>query len=131
ALLVTVALIIAARFWPTLRLATRASLGPRPEWTYVATLKRIMRGVTSAPWVWAFVWWFIELATAYSASASTLLLVTYLAAAAVACVAAGRARRSPRLRQIGLSLAVLAAATALYGAQAYFDFGARIVAYLV
>ena len=131
ALLVTVALVVVARWWPALRLATRTSIGPRPEWTYVATLKRIMRAVTSAPWVWVFVWWLIELATAFSASASTLLLVTYFAAVAVACVAVGRARRSSRLRQIGLALALLAAGTAVYGAHAYFDFGARIVAYLV
>jgi hypothetical protein len=131
ALVVAVALVVPARWWPALRLATRASIGPRPEWTYVVTLKRIMRGVTFAPWAWVFVWWFIELATAYSASASTLLLVTYFAAVAVACVAAGRARRSARLRQLGLALAVIAAATAVYGAHAYFDFGARIVAYLV
>jgi hypothetical protein len=35
------------------------------------------------------------------------------------------------LRQIGLALALLAAGTAVYGAHAYFDFGARIAAYLV
>ena len=131
ALIVAVALVVPARWWPALRLATRTSIGPRPEWTYVAMLKRIMRGVISAPAVWVFVWCFIELATAYSATASTLLLVTYFAAVAVACVAAGRARRSSRLRQIGLALALLAAGTAVYGAHAYFDFGARIAAYLV
>ena len=81
--------------------------------------------------MWVFVWWLIELVTAFSASASTLLLVTYFAATAVGCVATGRARRSSRLRQIGLGLALLSAGTALYGAHEYFDFGARIAAYLV
>ena len=63
--------------------------------------------------------------------ASTLLLVTYFAATGVACVAAGRSRSSSRLRQVGLALAVVAAATAVYGAHEYFDFGARILADLV
>ena len=131
ALVTTVALIIVARAWRALRIATRAAIAPRPEWTYVPTLKLIHRAITGAPWVWVFVWWFIELATAFSASASTLLLVTYFAATAVGCVAIGRARRSSRLRQIGLGLALLSAGTALYGAHEYFDFGARIAAYLV
>ncbi|HEY4132720.1 MAG TPA: hypothetical protein VGM50_19050, partial [Gemmatimonadaceae bacterium] len=61
----------------------------------------------------------------------TLLLVTYFAVTGVACVGAGRARRSARLRQTGLCLALLAAGTAFYGATSYFDFAARIAAYLV
>ena len=131
ALVVTVSLIIVARSWRRLREATRASIAPRPGWTYVETLRAIIEGATMAPWVWVFVWWLIELATAYSASASKLLLVTYFAATAVACVAVGRARRSSRLRQVGLGLALLSAVTAVYGANTYFDFGARIAAYLV
>lgn len=90
-----------------------------------------VRGVTVAPWVWAFIWVMFELAMAYSASTATLLLVTYFAATAVACVAAGRARRSARLRQTGLALALVAAGTACFGATSYFGLGTRIVAYLV
>jgi hypothetical protein len=47
------------------------------------------------------------------------------------CVAVGRARRAARVRQVGLVLALGAASTAFYGASSYFDFGARILAYLV
>ena len=91
----------------------------------------MLRTVVTVPWVWAFLWVLIELSMAYSASTSTLLLVTYFAITAVASVAAGRARNSARIRQIGLALAVVAAGTAVYGASAYFDSGTRIVAYLV
>jgi hypothetical protein len=90
-----------------------------------------LRVATLAPWLWAFIWVLFELALAYSPTASTLLLVTYFAATGVACVAVGRSRSSSRLRQVGLALAVVAAATAVYGAHADIDFGARIVAYLV
>jgi hypothetical protein len=131
ALLVTFALVVVARFWPWVRVATRASIVDRPEWTYAAWLRPVVRGVTLAPWVWAFVWVLIELSMAYSPSTSTLLLVTYFAATAVACVAVGRSRHSARTRQVGLALAIVAAATALYGATSYFDFATRIVAYLV
>jgi hypothetical protein len=131
ALLVTIALVIVARFWYWLRVATRASIVDRAEWTYAGTLRYVVRGVTVAPWVWAFIWVMIELAMAYSASTATLLLVTYFAATAVACVAAGRARRSARLRQTGLALALVAAGTACFGATSYFDLGTRIAAYLV
>jgi hypothetical protein len=131
ALLVTIAFAVVASSWRALRVATRASIEPRAEASYVPVIKMIVGGVVAAPYVWLFVWWLIELATAFSASASTLLLVTYFAATAVACVAVGRARRSSRLRQIGLALAVLSAGTAVYGAHTYFDFAARIAAYLV
>ncbi len=131
AAMVTIALVIIARFWHQLRTATRTAMGHRPEWTYAGRQRVLVRGVTLAPWVWAFIWVLIELAMAYSQSTSILLLVTYFAATAVGCVAAGRARRSARLRQIGLTLAVVAAVTATYGASTYFDFGARIAAYLV
>lgn len=131
ALIVALALSIVARFWRAIRVATRASMGERPEWTYARSLKLFMQAVTVAPWLWAFVWVLVELAMAFGPSTSTLLLVTYFAATAVACVAAGRARHAPRLRQTGLALGLVAAGTAVYGANTYFDFGARIVAYLV
>jgi hypothetical protein len=131
ALIVTIGATIVARFWRTIRIATRTSLGEQPEWTYAGSLKLLMRLVTLAPWVWAFVWLLVELSMAISPSTSTLLLVTYFAATAVACVAAGRARRAPKVRQIGLVLGLVAAGTAVYGANTYFDFGARIAAYLV
>lgn len=131
ALIVLAGLVVVARFWRAIRVATRTSMGERPEWTYAGSLKLIVRALTLAPWLWAFVWALVELAMAYSPSTSTLLLVTYFAATAVACVAAGRARHAARLRQTGLALGLVAAATAVYGANTYFDFAARIAAYLV
>jgi hypothetical protein len=131
ALIVTVGLVVVARFWRAIRIATRASMGEQPEWTYARSLKLLVRTVTLAPWLWAFVWGLVELSMAFSPSTSTLLLVTYFAASAVACVAAGRARHAPRVRQTGLGLGLVAAGTAVYGANTYFDFGARIAAYLV
>ena len=82
-------------------------------------------------WVWAFIWGYIELSKAYSRSTSTLLLVIYFAATAIAAVAVGHLRASPRIRQLGLALALLAAITAVVGATNYFDIGARVLAYLV
>jgi hypothetical protein len=106
-------------------------MGERPEWSYAANAKLLVRGAAIVPWVWAFIWVMIELSMAYSASTSTLLLVTYFAATAVGCVGVGRARNSARLRQVGLALALVATATAFYGATTYFDIAARILAYLV
>jgi hypothetical protein len=131
ALIVAAGFVAAARFWRALRVATRTSTGERPEWSYAGAIKFLIRVVTLAPWLWVFVWVLVELAMAYSPTTSTLLLVTYFAATAVACVAAGRARRAARLRQAGLALGLVAAGTAVYGASTYFDFAARIVAYLV
>jgi len=128
---VTVALIIVARTWRWLFDATRAAMTGRPEWTHAGGLRSMLRAVTAAPWVWAFVWGLIELSMAYSPSTSTLLLVAYFAATAVACVAVGRARRAARVRQAGLALGLAAAATSVYGASTYFGIGARIAAYLV
>ena len=131
AFVVAMGLICVARFWYVLRVATRTAMGDRPEWTYAANAKLLVRGVAFAPWVWAFIWATIELSMAYSASTSTLLLVTYFAATAVGCVGVGRLRNSARLRQVGLALALVATATAFYGATTYFDIAARILAYLV
>jgi len=131
ALVVAVALVIVARFWRALLNATRTAMGGRPQWTYASALKVQVKAVTVAPWLWVFVWVLIELSMAFSASASMLLLVTYFAATAVGCVAAGRAKRAPRVRHVGLGLALVSAATAVYGASTYFDFAARIAAYLV
>lgn len=131
ALIVLVGVIVVARFWRAIRAATRTSMGERPEWTYAASLKFLVQVVTLSPWLWAFAWVLVELAMAYSPSTSMLLLVTYYAATAVTCVAAGRARHAARLRRAGLALGLVAAGTAVYGANTYFDFGARIAAYLV
>lgn len=130
AVVVLLGFVCVARFWSALRVATRSAMA-RPEWRYATNAKRLVRGLSIAPWIWAFVWVMIELSMAYSASTSTLLLVTYFAATAVGCVGVGRARNSARLRQVGLALALVATATAFYGATTYFDIAARILAYLV
>ena len=84
-----------------------------------------------APWAWAFWWGFIELGMAFSKSTSTLLLVVYFAACAVFGVALGHRRQSAGVRKTGLALALLAAATAVYGATSFFVVGMRVLAYLV
>jgi hypothetical protein len=131
ALAVTAALVIIARFWRWLFDATCEAMGERPRRAYANELRSLLRSTVAAPWVWAFSWVLIELAMAYSPSTSTLLLVTYFAITAVCSVAVGRWQHSARLRQLGLFLALAAAATSVYGASTYFDIGARILAYLV
>jgi hypothetical protein len=131
ALIVLIGLVIVARSWRTIRVATRASYRQGLPRRRVSFERRTLRITTISPWIWGFVWVLLELRFAFSATAAMLLLVTYFAATAVGCVAVGRWRSSSRLRQIGLALAIVSAATAVYGAHAYFDFGARIVAYLV
>jgi hypothetical protein len=93
-----------------------------------ATIKRVLRG---AAMVWAFAWVHQEIAFAVNETVATLLRVTYYAATSVAAVGAGRARQMPLLRHVGLGLAVLAAATALYGARNLEAIAARIGADLV
>lgn len=87
--------------------------------------------VVASPWAWAFLWGYLELSIAFSRSTSTLLLVVYFAACAVAGVAIGHMRQSSGARRVGLGLALLAAATAVYGARSFFEVGMRVLAYLV
>jgi hypothetical protein len=128
---VTLFLILVSRFRGWIADATRPIVAARPDQVAAADLSFIRRFARLAPWAWAFLWILIELGKAFSRSTSTLLLVVYFAATAVAAVAVGHIRRSPELRQLGLALALLAAATAVYGATTYFDVGARVLAYLV
>jgi hypothetical protein len=79
----------------------------------------------------AFLWAHQEIAFAFSRRVAILLLVTYYAVTSVAAVAAGRAQRIALLRHVGLALAVLAAATALYGAHRLDAIAIRIAADLV
>jgi hypothetical protein len=125
------AMIIVTRSWRRIWRATRAAILGVPTANDIRSMRAVILIVVTAPWIWAFLWILIELALAFSASASTLLLVTYFAATAVGCVGVGRVRGSARLRQVGLGLALASAGTAVYGARAYFDSGARIAAYLV
>lgn len=91
-------------------------------------LEVVLRGALIG---WAFVWVHQELAFAFNRTAATLMRVTYYAATSVAAVGAGRVRRIPLLRHLGLGLAVLAAGTALYGARNLSAIGAKIGADLV
>ena len=100
-------------------------------WRAARDDSRIERLLGAGIFVSAFVWVHQEIAFAFGRTASTLLLVTYYAATSVAAVGAGRARRIPLLRHVGLGLAVLAAGTALYGARHLDAIAARIVADLV
>jgi len=100
-------------------------------WRAARGESRIERLLGAGILVSAFVWVHQEIAFAFGRTASTLLLVTYYAASSVAAVGAGRARRIPLLRHVGLGLAVLAAGTALYGARHLDAIAARIVADLV
>jgi hypothetical protein len=93
-----------------------------------APLERLLRVSAIG---WAFIWVHQEIAFAYNATVATLLRVTYYAATSVAAVSLGRARTIAVLRHIGLALAVLAAATALYGARELESIAARIGADLV
>lgn len=127
----TATLGIIARFWQWIADGCRVAMGKQSRRAYATTLKRILRTAIAAPWVWAFLWIYIELSRAYNPSTSMLLLVTYFAMTGVVSVAAGRMRHSALLRKIGLALAVIAAGTAVYGASTYFDSGIRIIAYLV
>jgi len=128
---VTLACIAVARFRPALIDAARRSINDATPRDGMTPFAATSRAFAAAPWLWAFIWVLIELAMAYSPSTSTLLLVVYFAAAGVGCVGVGRARQFSLLRKIGLGLALVAAATAIYGASTYFDFAARISAYLV
>jgi hypothetical protein len=128
---VTLFLILVARFRGWIADSARPIVAEPADRADAADLS-LARGLARlAPWAWAFTWVLIELGKAFSRSTSTLLLVIYFASTAVAAVAVGHIRRSPELRQLGLALALLAAATAVYGATTYFDVGARVLAYLI
>ena len=81
--------------------------------------------------VWAFVWVHQEIAFAINETLATLFRVTYYAVTSVAAVGVGRARANALLRHAGLGLAIIAAATALYGARNLEEIAARIAADLV
>ncbi len=131
AALVTLFLILVARFRGWIADSARPIVAERADHVDTTDLSLVRELARLSPWAWAFTWVLIELGKAFSRSTSTLLLVIYFAATAVAAVAVGHIRRSPELRQLGLALALLAAATAVYGATTYFDVGARVLAYLV
>jgi hypothetical protein len=131
ALCVTIALGLVSRFRAQLADAMSVARSVRGTPRYASGRELGSAAVVAAPWAWAFVWGYLELSMAFSRSTSTLLLVVYFAACAVAGVAIGHTRGSAATRKAGLGLALLAAATAVYGASSYFEVGVRVLAYLV
>jgi hypothetical protein len=79
----------------------------------------------------ALLWGRQELAHAVAPDVSTFLLIGYFAAAGIAAIALGRARRAPAARQVGLALALYAALKALVQATALDAVGLRVASYLV
>jgi predicted membrane protein DUF2339 len=131
ALCVTLALGLVVQYRGLLTEATDLAM-PRPGGAAAESERALRRRIVIvSPWAWAFLWCYLELSMAFSRSTSTLLLVVYFAATAVAGVAIGHTRQSAGTRKVGLALALLAAATAVYGATSYFEVGVRVLAYLV
>jgi hypothetical protein len=92
------------------------------------TLARVLGGAVLA---WAFAWVHQEIVAAYTPTIAMLLRVSYYAITSVLAVGFGRARGEAILRHVGLGLAILAAATALYGTRNIEAIAARIGADLV
>ncbi|HMC55929.1 MAG TPA: DUF2339 domain-containing protein [Gemmatimonadaceae bacterium] len=109
-------------------LAVLAALGIAWRCARDAGIERVLR---AAVVVWAFVWVHQEIVAAYSPTIAILLRVSYYAITSVLAVGIGRARGAAILRHAGLGLAILAAATALYGARNIDAIAARIGADLV
>jgi hypothetical protein len=78
-----------------------------------------------------FIWGHLELRRAFSADASTFALIAYYASCGVLAIYQGRVRSERSLRQIGLSLAVLAALYAIGAASGVEQIGLRVGSYLL
>jgi hypothetical protein len=78
-----------------------------------------------------FIWGHLELRRTVSADVSTFLLIAYYASCGVLAIHHGRARGERRLRQVGLSLAVLAALYAIGAASDVGQIGLRVGSYLL
>ena len=87
-------------------------------------------GVLAAS-MFAFLWGHLELRRAFSADASTFLLIAYYASCGVLAIQQGRLRNAGRLRQVGLALAVLAALYAISAASGVQQIGLRVGSYLL
>ncbi len=79
----------------------------------------------------AFIWGHLELRRAFSADASTFALIAYYASCGVLAIYQGRERGERALRQVGLSLAVLAALYAIGAASGVEQIGLRVGSYLL
>ncbi len=87
--------------------------------------------LAALPAVGALLWGREELARVGSPELSTFLLVGYFAAAGVAALGVGRARRVAGARQVGLALAIYAAFKALAQASELQSVGLRVGSYLL
>jgi hypothetical protein len=131
----------------TAHLTTRPAYGYTPFWTSETGVALALLAAIVVAWrcardprieqvmrygalAWAFVWVHQELLFAMSVTISTLLLVAYYASTSVVAVWFGRSYRIAGLRHVGLGLAIVAAATALYGAR-NLAIGAKIGADLL
>ena len=102
-----------------------------PATVTVVTLRFHLRVVTRVLIAVAcFFWWRAELHRAYSADASTFLLIVYYAACGVGVLWRGRMTDSRRLRQTGLALSVWAAFVALAEAFSVQHIALRVGSYL-
>jgi uncharacterized membrane protein len=79
----------------------------------------------------AFLWGHLELRRAFSPDVSTFALIAYYATCGVIAIQQGRVRGEGRLRQVGLSLAVLAALYAIIAASDVQQIGLRVGSYLL
>lgn len=96
-----------------------------------ATEHVLVARARAAPWAFGFLWIHQEIAWAVSPTVATLLRVSYYALTSVVCVGIGRWRDQAALRHVGLGLALVAGATALYGAHGLSAIAARVASYLV
>jgi uncharacterized membrane protein len=78
-----------------------------------------------------FIWGHLELRRAFSADASTFALIAYYASCGVLAIYQGRERNERGLRQVGLTLAVLAALYAIGAASGVEQIGLRVGSYLL
>ncbi len=78
-----------------------------------------------------FIWGDLELRRAVSADVSTFLLIAYYASCGVLAIYQGRVRGERGLRQVGLSLSVLAALYAIGAASDVGQIGLRVGSYLL
>jgi hypothetical protein len=85
----------------------------------------------SLPWAAGFVWIYVELARAISPDVSAFLLVAYFAGTGLAVLSAGTRRARPRLRQVGLGLALIAGLKALFEAGERRSILAKLGIYLI
>ena len=81
--------------------------------------------------VLAFIWGDLELRRAFSADASTFLLIAWYASCGVLAIHQGRTRGEGGLRQAGLALSVVAALYAISAASDVGQIGLRVGSYLL